>query len=262
MCLLLFAYQHHPQYQLILAANRDEFLDRPAKQLGFHFPGERILAGKDQRGGGSWLGMNADGRMAALTNYRDPSRVRTDAPSRGRIVLRYLRSELSPESFLDELDKKSDRYNGYNLLISDRSEFWYYSNITGEKLHLRGGVYALSNHLLNTPWPKTTLGKTLFAEAVNREQVDPKALFAVLENRDWPDEALLPETGVGKEWERILAPIFIHSPIYGTRSSCVVMVGNDGSVYFAEQSFQHDGGGVQKTEKMEFSLQLAENVMG
>lgn len=259
MCLILFAYQHHPQYRLILAANRDEFLDRPSEQLGFHFPGEKILAGRDRRGGGSWLGINAEGRMAALTNFRDPSRVRTDAPSRGRIVLRYLRSELPPEGFLEELDLKSDRYNGYNLLISDRKEFWYYSNITGEKLQLGGGVYTLSNHLLNTPWPKTTLGKTLFSEAVSRERVEPKSLFTLLENRDWPDEALLPETGVGKEWERILAPIFIHSPTYGTRSSCVIMAGHDGSVYFGEQSFQHDGGGVQKAEKTEFSLQLADS---
>ena len=256
MCLILFAYRHHPRYRLVLAANRDEFLDRPSEQLGFHFPGEKILAGKDRRGGGSWLGMNGEGRMAALTNYRDPSRVRTDAPSRGRIVLRCLRSELPPEEFLGEIDRKADRYNGYNLLVSDRRELWYYSNVTGEKLQLRSGVYALSNHLLNTPWPKTTLGKTLFTEALAKDRLDPQELFSLLENRDWPEESLLPQTGVGREWERILAPVFIHSPTYGTRSSCVLLLGHDGSVYFGEQSFQHDGGGVQKAEKTEFSLQL------
>ena len=153
MCLITFAYNHHPGYRLVLAANRDEFLDRPTAPLGYHYPGETILAGRDLRSGGTWLGMDGGGRLAAITNYRDPSRVVNPAPSRGEIILDYLRSGLMAEAFLEKFSARASRYSGFNLLLADCDNLVHYSNVSDRSTRLTSGVYGLSNHLLDTPWP-------------------------------------------------------------------------------------------------------------
>lgn len=243
MCLILLSYKQQSGYRLVLAANRDEFLDRPTAPLDYHFPGESILAGRDLRGGGTWLGLAADGRLAAITNYRDPTRVRTAAPSRGTIVLDYLRSKLAAADFLEEFAAEAKVYNGFNLLVADQKNLLHFSNISGVSTPLGPGIYGISNHLLNTPWPKVAHGRRLLQEALaGKDGLDKAKIFSLLTNDDRPEDGLLPETGVGLEWERVLSPIFIHSPAYGTRSSALITMADNGLTEFHERSYRHENG--------------------
>jgi len=243
MCLITFAYNHHPGYRLVLAANRDEFLDRPTAPLGYHYPGERILAGRDLRSGGTWLGVAADGRLAAITNYRDPSRLMNPSPSRGEIILDYLRSGLAAEAFLEKFSPRAGRYSGFNLLLADSAHLVYYSNINNRSTSLPPGVYGLSNHLLDTPWPKVERAKMLLTGTLAENKViDHEAFFQLLADRTCPEDALLPDTGIGLEWERLLGPICIHSPTYGTRSSSLLTITDTGRAELCERSYRHDDG--------------------
>lgn len=243
MCLLAFAYNHHPGYRLVLVANRDEFLDRPTAPLGYHYPGETILAGRDLRSGGTWLGVAADGRLAAITNFRDPSRVMSPAPSRGEIILEYLRSGLQAQLFIEKFSSRASRYNGFNLVLADGEDLVHYSNISDRTTRLTPGMYGLSNHLLDTPWPKVERAKMLLTTtlAVNGPR-DREAFFQLLADRHRPEDALLPDTGIGLEWERLLGTICIHSPTYGTRSSSLLTITDTGRAELCERSYRHDDG--------------------
>ena len=161
MCLILMAYRCHPGYELLVAANRDEFHDRPTAPLGFWDDAPDVLAGRDLQEGGAWMGVTRAGRFAALTNYRDPSRIMTGAPSRGHLVSDYLRGEQSARAVLKGLPSVADRYNSFNLLLGDETGLYYYSNRAGEPRALPPGLYGLSNHLLDTPWPKLRRGLTM-----------------------------------------------------------------------------------------------------
>ncbi len=254
MCLILFSYQQHPDYRLVLAANRDEFLNRPTLPLDYNFAGELILAGKDLQGGGTWLALGEDNRLAAITNYRDPAIIRSAAPSRGQILLDYLRSKRSAVDFLRHFNSSADEYNGFNLLLVDQQEMLHFSNVTGTTTRLVPGLYGLSNHLLNSPWPKVERGRRMLADTLLAEgRPNSEEIFQLLQDNQLPDESLLPQTGVGIEWERLLSPIFIDSPGYGTRSSALVTMRDDCSVEFHERTYSHDGG-VRKTEDRSFSI--------
>lgn len=241
MCLIVLAYNHHPGYRLVLVANRDEYLDRPTAPLGYHYGEEKILAGRDLRGGGTWLGLAVDGRLAAITNYRDPRRVLQSAPSRGEIILDYLRSHLSAEAFLLQFSERAGRYSGFNLLLGDSEHLLHYSNISGRSTRLCPGVYGLSNHLLDTPWPKVERAKALLVKTLaGNAAIDREAIFQMLADRTSPEDALLPDTGVGLEWERLLGTICIHSSGYGTRSSSFLAITDDGRIEMCERSYRHD----------------------
>lgn len=254
MCLILFCCKPNPKTRFVLAANRDEFLDRETRPLGYNFPGEMILGGQDLRGGGTWLGANGEGKLAAVTNYRDPGRNSATAVSRGELVMNYLRSGLSPSEFLLETERRGLCYNGYNLLLVDGQTVVHYSNISRRETLLRPGLYGLSNHLLDTPWPKVTRGKMLLKEALTEENGLQGRLFGLLRDGELPGENELPDTGVGIRWEKILSPLFIHSPGYGTRSSAVVVIDNDGNVSFSEQNYLHGTDGVRLGEFREYCL--------
>jgi len=257
MCLITLAYNHHPGYRLVLAANRDEFLDRPTAPLGYNFAGEAILAGLDLRGGGTWLGLAADGRFGAITNYRDPARLRTAAPSRGEIILTYLRSGLNAAAFLEGFAGGADRYNGFNLLLGDGRDLFHYSNICARATLLEPGIHGLSNHLLNTPWPKVERARQRLGEVLaGGGEPDHEGVFSLLADRERPADELLPDTGVGLEWERLLGTVFIHSPGYGTRSSSLLTIRDDGQARFLERSFRHDQG-VQRDGDRSFRLTLS-----
>lgn len=255
MCLILFAYKAHPDYRLILAANRDEFLNRPTAPLGFHFPGEEILCGLDLQAGGTWLAVSGAGRIGGITNYRDPARNIIDAPSRGDLVLDYLRSGLSTKAFLAESTANRDIYNGYNLLLIDLQSCWYSSNAGQGDKELMPGVYGLSNRFLDTPWPKIVRGKELLEKTL-RQGAEPATILRLLADDFQPPAALLPNTGVGLKWEKTLAPICIHSPDYGTRSSAVILVGYDGSVRFVEQTWEH-GEGIEAGTRKDIQMKLS-----
>lgn len=242
MCLIIFAWQAHPRYRLVLAANRDEFRDRPAARADFWPETPGLLAGRDLKGGGTWLGVTREGRLAAVTNYRDPRSYREGAPSRGHLVTEFLRGDLSPATFLDGLRHGGEGYNGFNLLAGDREELWYYSNRGGAPAEVAPGIHGLSNHLLDTPWPKVERGREALARllAGGREPATEE-LFALLADRAQAPDQFLPDTGVGIERERLLSPLFIDAPGYGTRSSTLLLVGHDGAVTFIERSFDSPG---------------------
>jgi uncharacterized protein with NRDE domain len=202
----------------------------------------QVLAGRDLEAGGSWLGITRGGRFAALTNYRDPSRHQLEAPSRGRLVSRFLTSLVSAEEAAAELVDQGAEYNGFNMVVGDGRELWYAGNRGARPVRLDRGIYALSNHLLDSPWPKVVRLKAGLKGALGQSgPLTPEGFRHLLEDRHLPEDAELPDTGVGLELERLLAPACIVSPDYGTRSSTVIMVGASGQVELVEWSRGRDG---------------------
>ncbi len=236
MCLLLISYQSHPKYKLIVAANRDEFYNRPAEPAKFWKDHPSLLAGRDLQGGGTWLGVTKQGRFAAITNYRDMKNLKSDAPSRGELVTSYLINNDSPKIFSEKLLASADKYNGYNLLFSDLNDFYYFSSQTKKSIVLAPGIYGLSNHLLDTPWHKVEKSKTSFKKILNEENVSAENLFEILSDTSTPPDELLPETGLTLEIERAVSPVFVATPFYGTRSSTVIFIDSDNQVTFIEKS--------------------------
>lgn len=252
MCLILFAWKMDPNFQLVLAANRDEFYERPSAPAGFWEDAPDLLAGRDLRDGGTWLGITRGGRVAALTNYRDPASLKTGAPSRGVLVSDYLRGRETPEGYIGRIAPAVARFNGFNLLVGDIEELFCFSN-RGAREALQPGIYGLSNHLLDTPWPKVTQGKRILEALLKGEKdVPPEALFALLADRTRSPDDLLPDTGVGLTWERILSPLFIESPVYGTRSSTILLIGRNRSVIFIERVF--NGAADPRTVRFTFRI--------
>ena len=238
MCLLLLALDSHPSYELLIAANRDEFYDRPTRAAEFWAEQPDILGGKDLRGGGTWFGITKSGKFAAVTNYRDPDTLKDNAPSRGELVSAYLKGSFDPREYLSELVGKANLYNGFNLIIGHRKEVYWYSNYGEGIRKIEPGIHGLSNHLLDTTWPKVVRGKEKLERLVkDQNDIDPETVFKILLDNLKPDDKDLPDTGVDLEWERILSPIFISSPSYGTRSSTVVLVSHKGEVVFFERNF-------------------------
>jgi uncharacterized protein with NRDE domain len=255
MCLILFSYQTHPAYRLILAANRDEFYDRPTAPLAYWTDHPSVLAGRDLKASGTWLGVSRSGRIAAITNYRDPAALKPDAPSRGALIRDYLVANSSPQQYLEEIGKMGRRYNGFNLIAGDASGLFYTSNRASGVLKLKPGIYGISNHLIDTAWPKVQRGKDLLINQFSgREKIDIKKIMEILTDRSQPADAKLPDTGVGLEWERMLSPMFIISPEYGTRSSSVVLYDQSGQITFWERTFIKTANGIKTGETRRYKL--------
>ncbi|MDP3285296.1 MAG: NRDE family protein [Desulfobacterales bacterium] len=255
MCLILLSYCNHPSYGLILAANRDEFYDRPTAPLGFWDEAPHILAGRDLKSGGTWLGVTKNGRFCAVTNYRDPAAQIADAPSRGLLVENFLKGTELPERYLQKISKDGHRYNGFNLLAGDLSGFFYCSNRSDGISRLSTGIHGLSNHLLDTQWPKVEKGKRGLEQSLSANKINCEDIFELLSDRVLPPDGDLPDTGVGMEWERLLSPLFIRSEIYGTRSSSIVLI-DEKRVTFMERTYTIDGTGSMKHETRQFSIEL------
>lgn len=237
MCLIVFAYDCHPDYRLILAANRDEFYRRPTAAAGFWADCPGVLAGRDLEAMGTWLGITESGRFAALTNYRDPAAHKADARSRGELVQAYLCGRLSPGEYLAGVREGGCLYNGFNLLVGDAGSLLYYSNRSGAIETVTAGIHGLSNRLLDTPWPKVERAKAHLAECVAASGAAPEPLFTLLADRSAATDNELPDTGVGLAWERLLSPVFIASPDYGSRSSTVLAIDRHGRVDFYERNW-------------------------
>ncbi|SMQ62235.1 Uncharacterized conserved protein, contains NRDE domain [Bacillus sp. OV166] len=241
MCLIVFAYRVHPVYKLLVAANRDEFYGRPTTPAHYWEERPDILAGRDLEKMGTWMGVTTSGRFAALTNYRDPKEVTEGKRSRGELVADALKHKGNIKDYMQSLVKKKDLYPGYNLLAGDGTELYYYSNKGQELLKVEPGIYGVSNHLLNTEWPKVQKGKEGMSKIINGEQVElVECLLSVLQNADQAPDELLPHTGVSLEWERMLSPLFIKSGNYGTRSSTVMLM-SDKEIQYVERVFTKDG---------------------
>lgn len=246
MCLALFSYRQRSDWPFVFAANRDEFYDRPATPVAFWDDAPQVLAGRDLQGGGTWCGLTRTGRFAALTNYRDLRHLKPDAPSRGALVADFLRGTDPPEAYLHALAAHADRYNGFNLLAGDAGGLWYFSNYEHRVRCLPPGLYGLSNHLLDTPWPKVTTGKAALAAVLENGTVAPEPLFDLLADPSvYPDDQL-PDTGIGLAWERTLSARFIASPRYGTRCSTVLLVNAQGQAHLVERTWGMIAGQLQE----------------
>lgn len=239
MCLIVFAWRPGHVQPLVLAANRDEFYDRPALPLGPWEDAPQVLAGRDLEAGGAWLGIGANGRFAALTNIRDP-RQPPFGRSRGELVAEFLRGELSAAAYLDDLLPRAANYAGFNLLWGDREQLWFFNSREAQPRLLEAGVYGLSNATLDTPWPKLDKAKAALKEVLHRPE--PQALFAILTDPQRPDDASLPDTGIGLASEQLLSSVFIASRTYGTRACSALIVHADGSRLLVERSFGPYGG--------------------
>jgi len=257
MCLILFSYKLHAKYRLILAANRDEFYNRPTASLDYWSDHPDVLAGRDLKGNGTWLGINRSGRLAAITNYREPAAHMKNVPSRGILIRDFLTGNASPKHYLKAVSNKSKAYNGFNLIAGDRSGFYYYSNRATRIRQLQPGLYGISNHLIDTAWPKIQKGKGLLKGQLNGlEKIDIKKIWEILADRSLPADKALPDTGVGLEWERILAPLFISSPDYGTRSSSIVLMEYSGQITFMERTYLNAANAAGDGETVTYSFKV------
>ncbi len=258
MCLILFAYDAHPQYRLVMAANRDEFYDRPTAPLQFWQDQPQVLAGRDLMQLGTWMGITPGGRLAAVTNYRDPLAVKPDAPSRGDLVSDFLTGRMASVEYLEKIKVKADAYNGFNLIVGDPDGLFYYGNRGEEIKSLGPGFYGLSNHLLNTPWPKVQSGISRLQSLLqNGDKPSFSRLYELMQNQDKVPDDELPDTGVGPEWERMLGSIFISSPNYGTRCSSILTIDYAGQVRFKEITWQPAQPKPCRSDEREFSFALS-----
>jgi len=268
VCLLVLAWQAHPRYRLIVAANRDEFHDRPAAALakwvyhGANLPGTadalttadsgaEILSGRDLQAGGTWLAVDRSRRFGVVTNYRDLQRPAPDAPSRGELIPRYLAQRDDPGAFLETLAPAAPRYAGFNLLLADTATLWSASNRASPFARpLPPGVYGLSNHLLDTPWPKLERARHAFRAWLDSAPAPAaEQLMAILADRTpATDHEPLPQNGLSREWERVLSSPFVVHPEYGTRCSTVLLLTPSGDLLLYERRFDPSGGVSGQTE--------------
>jgi uncharacterized protein with NRDE domain len=242
MCLILFAWQAHPRYPLIAAANRDEFHERPTAAAEFWGEAPQLLAGRDLQAGGTWLGVTRSGRFAAITNYREPRP--SDIPfsrSRGALVRDFLIGTDSPTEYAGKLSPTAGEYAGFSLLLGDTGSLVCVSNRDGPPALVPPGVHGLSNHLLNTPWPKVRAGRERLSALMASDRMGPEDLLRLLKDRamtpgDFPDN--LDGELVS---EQLANHYFIVSPSYGTRSSTVVLVSHEAKVSFTEREYGPNG---------------------
>ena len=247
MCLILFAYQAHPDFPLAVAANRDEFFARPTAGADYWKDAAGVLAGRDLEKGGTWMGVTRDGRWSAVTNYRDGAKPVPGTRSRGELVARYLVGDAAARDYAREVASSASVYHGFNFLAGDASDLQYVSHSEGEARSVAPGIHGLSNHQLDTAWPKVERGRRRLAALLAPGGKDPGAeyleeeLLALLADRELAEDRLLPQTGIGPEWEKKLSAAFIVAPGYGTRASTVLLIGADGEVRFRERSFGENG---------------------
>lgn len=250
MCLVLIAHQMSEQRPLVVLANRDEFYARPttAAQPWHETPG--MIAGRDLVSAGTWFGVR-NNRWATVTNIRQGVRDKTNhsSKSRGWLVRDFLQGDLSPQEFFANLSAKEE-YAGFNLLLGDHCELWYATSADPHARQLTPGIYGLSNHLLDTPWPKVVRGKEGLAKLMSQPTFSCEAAFTLLADTARAADRDLPETGIPLEWERALSATFITMPTYGTRSSSLLMTEASGQRLFVERHFK---AGTLQWDASEFS---------
>lgn len=255
MCLILFAWKAHPRYSLVLAANRDEFHQRPSSAAHFWEDSPALLAGRDLQAGGTWLGITRSGRFAAITNFREPAVPELPLEhSRGHLVSNFLESEAKPLEHARQLAGKAENYRGFNLLLGTPAELAYASNRGSGPQPVTPGIHGLSNHLLDTDWPKVQTGRQRLARLLEAEGLEPDKLFDLLADRKpTPGEIPVgPEASLAPE--QLMKHYFILSPVYGTRSSNVLLISREGKVQFHERQFSPDGGETE-ARHFEFTIQ-------
>lgn len=254
MCLIVFSFKQHKKYSFILAANRDEFYDRPTRAARFWDQHPHLLAGKDEKLGGTWLGITKQGKFAALTNYRDLSNIKVSAPSRGKIVKDFLADNRDPLRYLEDLKTTTGDFNGFNLITGSPDKLYHYSNETDKITKIEPGIHGISNAVINTPWPKVEAAKSAFKNAISGEGVDESRIFKLLGNSQQYPEDQLPKTGLTEDMEKLVSPIFIKSEDYGTRCSTLVTIREDGEVTFIEKTYTPKAGTVTSEARFNFRI--------
>lgn len=239
MCLIAWHWQPDHETPLLLLGNRDEFYARPTQALQW-WNDAPVLAGRDQQAGGTWLGVNRRGQLAALTNYRDPLDIRDNTPSRGALVADFLTGEGSSKTYLDELVGRCADYNPFNLLVFDGQDLMGLESRHRRVLSISPGTGAVSNADFHTPWPKVRDLRSSLETAVARRATSHIELLTLLHNEQRVPNADLPNTGIGHARESALSPAFIATPDYGTRACSIVRVGR-GEISFFEESFNATG---------------------
>jgi uncharacterized protein with NRDE domain len=241
MCLLVLAHRAHPELPIVLAANRDELYARPTEPLRVWPEEPDICAGRDLAQGGTWLGISRRGRFAALTNFRRGA-AHAGTRSRGDVVLDYLRSSHSPEHYVAQLASYADQFGGFSVIVGDlEHEPYYFSNRGDVAQRLAPGLYGLSNEHLDVPWPKVTLAKQRIGALLARENISSERLADAMDDRSHPPDATLPDTGIGVERERVLAPMFVAGEHYGTRAVTAVLIDARGRALLHERSYGPHG---------------------
>jgi uncharacterized protein with NRDE domain len=238
--LIVLAWKARAGLPLVVAANRDEWRERPTQPAHWWADHPELFAGRDLQAGGTWMGVTRSGRFAAVTNFRDPADKRSTARSRGGLVSDYLLSTEAPRAWLTRLAPHAGEYNGFNLILGDGNQLWYFGSREGEARAIAPGIHGLSNHLLDEPWPKVERARLAMEEALKEDDPAPR-LFRALADRQGVPDADLPRTGVGIEWERRLAAPLITGADYGTRASTVLTVASGGTVRFEERTREADG---------------------
>jgi uncharacterized protein with NRDE domain len=240
LCLIVLAWRARQDAPLVVAANRDEWRERPAEPAHWWPDHPALFAGRDLQAGGTWMGVTRGGRFAAITNFRDPSDKRSTARSRGELVTEFLLGSAAPGEYLPTLAARSRDYNGFNLIAGDGDSLWYFGSREGTARPIPPGIHALSNHLLDEPWPKVVRARMAMEAALRHDDPAPPLFAALADTHGAPDEAL-PRTGVSLEWERRLAPPLILGDDYGTRASTVLVARGDGSVRVDERTLDAAG---------------------
>ena len=252
MCLIVLAWLARADLPLVVAANRDEWRDRPADAAHWWPDAPQLLAGRDLKAHGTWMGLTRSGRFAAVTNFRDPGDKRSTALSRGTLVTEFLRKSVRPRDFLERLTPQVREYNGFNLILGDSSGLFYFGSREAAVREIEPGIHGLSNHILDEPWPKVTRGRHAMAAALDARDPTP-ALFEMLSDTQGAADPELPDTGVGLEWERRLAAPLITGPDYGTRASTVLTISDRDQVHFEERTRGPEGA-VTGTARHAFEL--------
>ena len=218
MCLIIFSWKQHPEYKLVLTANRDEYFQRPTQSL--HQWENGIYAGRDLKEGGTWLGFHPDGRFAALTNFRDIPNERPRERSRGELVAGFLNGTESPQSYLRQVEESKEHYNGFNLLVGDGEELYVFSNYGGGIQAVKPGIHAISNAFIDTPWPKVQLAKEQLQSILERKSPDLDDLLRLLQSREPAPEKELPATGLSGTEKKCSFCQFIRvDEYYGTSTT-------------------------------------------
>lgn len=253
MCLLVVAWRSHPRYRLVVAGNRDEFHDRPTAALDWWDDDPELLAGRDLRAGGTWLGLARSGRFGIVTNFRDGNGAPNLAPSRGQLVPDFLRSERTTGDFLDALRPHAPDYAGFNLLLGDAHGLHYFTNVGDDTARaLAPGLYGLSNHRLDEPWPKLVRTRERFAATLGNADPDPTTLLDLLADRTPAEYESPPDRGLPPDLERALSAPFVRHERYGTRSSTAVLVEHGGRTLVVERRFD-PAGEPSGTTRIEFA---------
>ena len=243
MCLIIFSLNQHPQYKLILVANRDEFYARKTESAGYWPDHPSILGGRDleavrQDGTfGTWMAVTTTGKIAMVTNYRDFKSLKSKAPSRGHLVSDFLIQDVGPVAYLKKIEQNKHHYNGFNLLVGNADQLHYLSNYKDNMEILTAGFYGLSNHLLQTHWPKVSLAKEQLKPLMEKPEINVDELLDVMKNETRARDKDLPDTGVGVERERALSSMFIKTDGYGTRCTTALLVSRMNQLSFVERTY-------------------------